>query len=482
MPRKTRAQQEMGDFQTPFQLAKAVCERLRFHGLAPSSVVEPTCGLGSFLGAAAEAFPDAGRLVGLELREDYLAEAARTMQGEIANGRLSLRREDLFVVDWARLLGDLPQPVLVLGNPPWVTSAALGRLGSSNLPPKVNSEGLRGLEAMTGRSNFDISEWLLLRLLEGLAPLEGAALAMLVKTSVARRVLRHAFRRGLPFGEAHLFGLDTSAEFGASVDAALLFLLRGGDLASPCCVRWRGLDSTSPDGRIAWVDGLLVADREAYEGARELRASEPQGWRSGVKHDCVKVLELRREGDALRNGMGEPVDVEDEVLYPLLKSSDLGRGVKRVRRWLLLTQRSMGEPPELLRERAPRAWAYLDGHRALLSRRKSSIYKGRPPFAIFGIGGYSFIEWKVAVSGLYKRPRFVAVGPEGTRPVLFDDTVYFRPCSGEAEALHLEELLNGPGAAKYFEALLFPDAKRPVTMALLDGLDLGALRSAKMPR
>lgn len=479
MAQKTRQQHELGDFQTPIALARDVCARLVAHGVRPASVLEPTCGRGAFLGAALEAFPAARSFLGLELREEHLDEAARLLGDALGRGRLSLRREDLFRVDWPAVLQGLPSPVLVLGNPPWVTNAALGVLGSGNLPPKVNAEGLRGLEARTGRSNFDISEWLLLRLLEGLAPLPGSALAMLVKTSVARRVLAQGCRRGLPFGEAHLHGVDALAHFGASVDAALLLLWRRGEAATFQCARWPTLGAERPEGHLAWAGGVLVADRDAFEAARGLRATEPQGWRSGVKHDCAKVLELRPLGEGLRgglrNGLGEAVDVEEEVIFPLLKSSDLAHGRTAIRRWLLVPQRRLGESPAALRDAAPRAWAYLEGHRDRLDRRRSSIYRGRPPFSLFGIGDYSFSPWKVAISGLYGTPRFVAVGPEEGRPVLFDDTVCFRPCAGEQEARALAALLNGPRAGRYFQAFLFADAKRPVTIALLDGLDLGLL-------
>ena len=36
----------------------------------------------------------------------------------------------------------------------------------------------------------------------------------------------------------------------------------------------------------------------------------------------------------------------------------------------------------------------------LVQKRKSSIYRGQPPFAMFGIGPYSFAPWKVAIGAL----------------------------------------------------------------------------------
>ena len=41
-----------GDYQTPPELAHAVCARLAGDGLAPAAVLEPTCGRGAFLAAA----------------------------------------------------------------------------------------------------------------------------------------------------------------------------------------------------------------------------------------------------------------------------------------------------------------------------------------------------------------------------------------------------------------------------------------------
>ena len=49
---------------------------------------------------------------------------------------------------------------------------------------------------------------------------------------------------------------------------------------------------------------------------------------------------------------------------------------------------------------APRLWSYLQAHAGSFTNRKSSIYRGQPPFALFGIGPYSFAPFKVAIGGL----------------------------------------------------------------------------------
>lgn len=58
---------------------------------------------------------------------------------------------------------------------------------------------------------------------------------------------------------------------------------------------------------------------------------------------------------------------------------------------------------------------------------------------------------------------------------MLDDTSYFVPCSTEHEAEFVVSLLNSTIAKGFFEAFLFWDAKRPITVDLLDRIDLLAL-------
>src|SRR5262249_13327610 len=119
-------------------------------------------------------------------------------------------------------------PLLVIGNPPWVTSAELGALGSGNLPPKWNVKGALGLEARTGSANFDIAEAVWLKLIAELAAEdEPVTIALLCKMSVARNVLEHAERQRLPITEAALTRIEARRWFGAEVEACLFRLTLG---------------------------------------------------------------------------------------------------------------------------------------------------------------------------------------------------------------------------------------------------------------
>ena len=459
---------EHGDFQTPQSLAARVCGLVAGFGPAPATVVEPTCGKGAFLAAAARAFPQA-LLYGCERNPRY-ADAARTRVP--SNGRLRIDIADFFSHDWDSALAAFAHPILILGNPPWVTNATIGVLGGSNLPAKSNVDKLQGIHAITGSANFDLSEWMIRQNLCWLGG-RGGALAMLCKTSVARKVLRHAWSMSMPVEHAAIYRIDAPREFGVAVDACLLYV-RTGAAGNQRCEVFDSLESAHPSATIGYRDGLLLGDVNAYERHAALRSEGSVAWRSGVKHDCSRVFEFRYSGGGWRNGLDEQVCVEEDVVYPLLKSSDVAHG-RAPRKRVLVSQRSMSESPLALQRRAPRAWRYLLAHQEAVAQRASSIYRNRPPFSMFGVGAYSFAPWKVAIAGLYKTLRFVKIAPLEGRPVLLDDTCYFLPCENEADCDVLIELLASEPATEFLSALTFRDAKRPITAGLLNQLDLAKL-------
>ena len=477
MAREQRTKVEFGDFQTPLSLARDVCSLIAESGFLPASIVEPTCGRGTFIQAALEVFRGATHCVGVDRHAGYIEEAKASTKGFAHNKEIQILQGDFFDTDWSRIIARLPKPILILGNPPWVTNATLGVLGSANLPAKANQDNLRGIDALTGKSNFDISEWMLRKNVEWFADTPGM-LAVLCKTAVARKVLSYAWSQPLPIESAEVRRIDAQLHFGASVDACLLFVRFRPGARSQDCGDYSSLLAMEPQAIFGLRDDAMIADIRLYDRWHGLMARGLAGWRSGIKHDCSNVFELVQRDAAYENGLGARVDVERDVVFPLLKSSDLARN-RPPRKWLLVPQRTMSASPEELQRVAPKAWQYLLANAEPLAKRGSAIYRNRPRFSIFGVGEYSFSPWKVAISGLYKKLEFVRVAPFQGKPVVLDDTCYFFPCQSERECAALYELVQSGPAREFWSAFIFWDAKRPITAQILNLLDFAALARAE---
>jgi hypothetical protein len=464
---------EYGDFQTPLSLARRVVALVERGEERIGTIIEPTCGVGAFLQAAAERFGGSANYWGFDVNAEYV-EAARAALARIGPSAATVQRRDFYTTNWEKFLSQPVGPLLIIGNPPWITNAGMGVIRGNNLPTKSNFQGHSGLDAKTGKANFDISEWMLVRLLQALHG-RRAAIAMLCKTATARKVLQHAWLNGLDVGKSSLHLIDASAEFGVSVDACLLYTHTGIAESEPTATVYGSLSFDQPLKTFGLSAGKLVSDVETYRELRDLDGQEYRKWRSGVKHDAAPVMEFTLANGSFVNGLGERYELEDDYIFPLLKSSDLANGRLWPTRFVLLTQRRVGDTTEMIRTAAPKTWQYLHDHADQLDQRGSSIYKNRARFSIFGVGAYSFSPAKVAISGLYKNLQFRALGGSGGKPIVVDDTCYFIPCASEQEAKFFAELLNSETARRFISALVFTDAKRPVTVDILKRIDLRRL-------
>ncbi|MBM3238750.1 SAM-dependent DNA methyltransferase [Candidatus Poribacteria bacterium] len=467
---RTKSKIEFGDFQTPFDLAREIVQLLKSIQISPNIVVEPTCGLGSFLKASIAIFGSDVKYYGFDINPDYVKKAKNSIA--TANGiECEIRCQNFFEQDWKAFFTTLSDNILVIGNPPWVTNSALGSLRGENLPGKSNFQQHRGFAAKTGKANFDISEWILIKLMESLNH-KKACIAMLCKTATARKVLRHSWRNDFNITDSSLHLIDANKHFGVSVDACLFITHTGKKPSSRTATIFAKIDFKEKLSRFGIVKGELVADVDVYENLKDIDGIEYCKWRSGVKHDAAKVMEFTADGDIYVNGFGERCNLEDTYMYPLLKSSDLANGRLLPHRFVLLTQRRISADTSVIKENAPKTWQYLLDHAEFLDQRRSIIYKKRPRFSIFGVGDYTFAPCKVAISGLYRNLSFAVVGSLHGKPIVVDDTCYFIPCKNREEANFFATLLNSEVTERFIRALVFFDAKRPINIDLLRRIDL----------
>ena len=465
---------EYGDFQTPIELANLICHKLLELNVNPDIVIEPTCGVGNFIDASLRTFSSVKKIFGIDINPTYLQQIKNNKQFQ--SSKITIQQDNFFTFDWISFTNKFKHNILVIGNFPWVTNSQQGKIKTNNLPQKNNFQNHNGLDAITGKSNFDISEWMLMKTIDWLHN-HDSCLAMLCKNSVARKILNYMYNQKLNLSYCAIYKIDTKKYFQANVEACLLFCKFNSGSKRYFCDVFHRLDSTKYQ-RIGYYQKTLVRDLKSFEKVSFLFSDKSQNkWRSGIKHDCYKVMELSKVDNILLNGFGETVDIEDLLLFPLLKGSDIANGKKQhTDRYVLVTQKKIGESTEYIKNFAPRTWKYLEKYSQYLDARKSKIYYDKPRFSVFGVGEYAFKPWKIAICGLYKKLEFQFVEKIDNKPTIFDDTVYFLSFDDEKYAREIYRIITTKTAIDFYSSLIFWDEKRPIKTKILNSLNLTALQ------
>ncbi len=100
----------------------------------------------------------------------------------------------------------------------------------------------------------------------------------------------------ISLSDSAIYHIDASTYFSASVDACLLvckFSPADFNLTSRI---YNNLESNKLVRTIGSRSGILVSSVESFERWRHLLGNM-NNWRSGIKHDCAKVMELTQEGE-----------------------------------------------------------------------------------------------------------------------------------------------------------------------------------------
>lgn len=456
---------EFGDFQTPEFFTDKVCNYLKSYiKIKPTVILEPTCGVGNFLISALNVF-SAKKNYGIEINNNYYNEAKSRL-----NNKVELFNCNLFTFDFEKIKSriDHDDRLLIIGNPPWVNNSILSPLGSENLPIKSNFKGLKGLDAITGSSNFDICEYMLLQLVEAFKN-TNTIIAILCKTIVARNTFQELKRDNINFNICQMVVFDSKKVFNISADACLFIIgFTNSSISLDVCDVY---DIESPQVtkysfgyKNKKFYSSIVKDDVDIDGFCCFK------WRQGIKHDCAKVMELKKTEKGYLNGYNDTIEIEDTIIYPLVKSSHIKTAIiKEFKKYVIVTQRKVKEDTSYISSIAPNTWNYLHDNIEIFRNRKSSIYKNSPEFSMFGIGDYSYSKYKVAISGFYKVPLFALLCNE--KPIMVDDTCYFLNFNTYNEAYVAMLILNSELVQGFLKNIAFLDSKRPYTKKVLERID-----------
>lgn len=469
---------EYGDFQTNSDLANKVTLYLASKNISPEVVIEPTCGKGNFIIASLRNFKNIKNVFGVEIYRPYVWETKFSIIDFFLSNpnsnkpQISIVHCNVFDFDFKAIANKhSANDILVIGNPPWVTNSKLGSLNSTNLPKKTNFKNHSGLDAMTGKGNFDIAEFITLTMIETFQNMKGNLL-LLVKNSVIKNIVFDQNKNSYKISAIEKHCIDSKKEFNVSVEAAL-FYCKLNSQPTFDCLEFNFYNNQKSQLKFGWLNDKFVSNIDSYIHTKEIDGECPFVWRQGLKHDCSTIMELDKVNGHYVNGLNEEVNLEDDLVYGILKSSDLKNTViNQTRKFTIVTQKKVGQETKYIKTAYPKTYEYLTEHQANFDARKSSIYNNKPLFSIFGIGDYSFKPFKVAISGLYKTFHFTLILPQDNKPVMLDDTCYLIGFDKIEFAVYTLILLNSETTVKFLQSVTFPDAKRTFTKDVLMRIDL----------
>lgn len=470
---------EHGDFQTNKDLANKVILHLNSKNILPKIIIEPTCGKGNFIIATLQNFKSISTIFGVEVYKPYVWETKfNIIDFHLKNPKsnkpdILISHCNVFDFDFKKIAKKfLSDEILIIGNPPWVTNSMLGSLNSINLPRKNNFKNHGGLDAITGKGNFDIAEFITMSLIETFQNNKGSLL-LLVKNSVIKNIVFDQKKRNFKIGIIEKSCIDCKKEFNVSVEASLLYC-KLNSVPEFNCKEYNFYDNQNYIQIFGWLQNKFVSNIDAYNNTKEIDGESPFVWRQGLKHDCSTVMELDKiKKNHYVNRLKEEIELESDLVYGILKSSDLKNTViYQTRKFTIVTQKRVGQDTKYIKSEFPKTYKYLISHLSSFEARKSIIYNNKPSFSIFGIGDYSFKPYKVAISGLYKTFHFTLVLPQKGKPVMLDDTCYLLGFDKIEFAFYSLILLNSKTTMQFLKSITFSDAKRTFTKDVLMRIDL----------
>lgn len=468
---------EFGDFQTNINLANQIVNEVYKRNKSIEFLLEPTCGKGNFIIASLRKFKSLKKIVGIEIHEPYVWETKFKILSFFLNNTIDLKpdidivQENIFKFPLNTIANCSRHfETLIIGNPPWITSAELGSMNSLNVPEKINFKGHKGLEAITGKGNFDIGEYISLSLIKSFQDHNGV-FAFLIKNSVIKNIIYDQKSNQYKLNSCEKLNIDSKKEFGAHVNASLFIANFNDNPFDSTCKEYdfytRNFKTT-----FGWYKDKFVNSVEDYDDVSIIDGKSVFTWRSGIKHDCAKIMELEELNDLFVNALNQNIKLEKDLIYGLLKSSDLkGTHINTYRKLTIITQNKVGQETDYIKEEYPLTFEYLNSNISYFQKRKSSIYKGKPDFSIFGVGDYSFADYKIAISGLYKSTHFTLIEPSNFKPIMLDDTCYFIGFKKLIFAQIAHYLLNSILVQKFLRSIIFSDEKRSINKDILMRLD-----------
>ncbi len=436
--------------------------------------------------------------------DEVLSELYETLRG--------LHREGLDGV-WARVLKNAFMPLFlepfdyVVGNPPWINWESLPQAYRVQVAPLWKDYGLfqhKGFDAILGKAKDDISALMTYVAADRFLK-DGGKLAFVITQSVWKTAGGGQGFRRFRIGEngpylqvLHVDDLSRLQVFeGASTRTSVFVLRKGQPTHYPVpytywqkTTRRRGLDYDSTldevlsqtrrlqfhaapvdeaDPTSAW----LTARRRALKGVRKVLGPSDYQARAGActwanaiywlevlaeRPDGLLVVRNVTEG-AKRKVEQVTVELEPDLIYPLLRGRDVRRWSAAPTYHILLTHRKGDRlnaiPEKEMQQRYPKTWAYLKRFEGPLrersgfkryftrkDRRSGQVIETGPFYSMFNVGDYTFAPWKVVWPWISRDIVASVVHSYRGKAIVPDNNVTFLSFQDPCEAHYVAGAVN----------------------------------------
>lgn len=523
---------DLGEYFTPYWLTERTIEMSGFRGDLKRVILDPGCGSGVFLLAAAEMKYQANKD---KSQEEVMNGILRTVIGCDINP-LCVLTARLNLACWLAFKFGLPLldvkiPVLhydtvferpaseqlddirsilpdrcdyLVGNPPWISWNSLPseyrKQIERELLPRYALFDFHGQEAQLGHSNDDYLVTFTLVTIHHYLK-EGCLCSFIIKQPLLTNVSGKTFRRfsirhvreDVQLGVKEVADLRKVNPFGIGNETAIIVLKRGAKTVYPVpyemwlkndgeIVVEKGEAKPSNDRDItsSWV--VLTPDLKETEFMEGNCVYEI---RHGLKHDVADVLIVRpieRNGDRLiiqriSDDDKGVYEIEAEEVYPFLQPRHIGAWKINGYTYAIIPQRKAGEDNEKkLARKLPLTYKYLERFKDRFKARKSRIFAQKPFYGLFGLGTYTWKPYKVCWCGLGFKPEFVVISTVRDRLIgeklpIPDGTIYFIPLERKEEAHFVCAILNSKLVRKFLSARS-GKSKRGLSKKLMEQLSL----------
>jgi len=483
----------LGEYYTPRGVAELSVGELNIEDHATDTFLDPGCGSGIFLATCIDAKRDALKK---EVDPEELVDViTNTVYGidlnpvAVKSAKLSYLLSLLPILEEAEV-DNLELPVFLtdslkltrgddiqfrgkalnlnvdhlVGNPPWITWGNLSESVREAWREKyVNQLDLlphRGVETRLGHVNDDISVPFIWVCIHHYLD-EGGDASFVLKRDITKgpagRLLRTQQVNSRPVAVRHIHDFNRLRPFGDDVGVHSAIYTLDADTESEFPVQVDSWKKTSNKPSFYSVEKMR--ETLEHEETRMIPVEEENPSSSWVREDAENRALGECEHD-IRHGVKDDAkdvysidrsqlnELEHDYIYPYIKSKHVVKyGLFGHSLHLVPLKKANEDNETELKNNSPKTYEYLKSNKKVLEDRSSTWLDKGPFYNLFGLGEYTWSDYKVVWCRLGFKPHFAVISTVddedlGEKMVVPGDHFMFISTDDKYEAHFLCSLLN----------------------------------------